>query len=78
MTATYGTSEISPADANFVASKTSATLDADVNLAVSSLLAPVRNSVWTENLFTQNQITQSNHAPNTDFEQPIEVVYNNF
>ena len=49
MTALCGTSETTAADVNFTALENSETPDADVNLAVSSLLTHVRNSVQTRN-----------------------------
>ena len=51
------TSETTASDINFAVFKNSETLDGDVNLAVSSLLTHVRNSVQTENASTQNQIS---------------------
>ena len=67
MTAPCRTSETTAAVVNFTTSESSETFDADINLAVSSNLPHVRNSVQTENSSIQN------HAPNTDLEQSFEV-----
>ena len=69
MTAASTTSE-TLTDVNSVAQVTSEVPDADVSSAVASFLTHVRNS---ENPFTQNQISQSNHLPNTELDRSIEA-----
>ena len=67
-----GNSEIHAA-VSPAASETYETPAADIDLAVSSLLTHVRNSVQTENSPSPNQISQSSHSPNTDPHRSTEV-----
>ena len=68
----HGNSETHAA-VNPAASETSETPAAHIDLAVSSLLTHVRNSVQTENSPSPNQISQSSHSPNADPHRSIEV-----
>ena len=70
MTAASATSETLTDVVSFAASEISEVPDADVSFAVSSFLTLVQNS---QNSFTQNQISKSNHSPKTEHDQSIET-----
>ena len=70
MTTASAPSETRTDVVNCAAPVTSEVPDADVSSAVSSFLTLVRKS---ENSFTQNQICQSNHLPNTELGRSIET-----
>ena len=53
--------------------ETSEKPDADIDLAVSSLLIHVRNSVQTEISPTPNQVSQSSDSPNADLHLSTEA-----